>query len=171
MAFLTHNPVALSLGLSNPFWTQVLERWKALHTNLYSTPTHLIHTNICHSKLTNFLLSIPPYKYIPLYLITDECMNILPKSQLSERLPLATWQNISPTLVQFGTSRLRNTILKAPQLSGNYAPFVPPEFLLTNPNIKGCKHILEALSNSSFDPKCWANFNKFSTDHHIPLHN
>ena len=125
MAFLTHNTEALSLRLSNPFWTQVLERWKIIHSNLYSTPTNLIHTNICNSKSTNFPLSIPPYKYVPLNLITDENLNILPKSQLLERLPLATWQNISPTLVQFGTSKLRHTILRSPQFHGNYAPFSP----------------------------------------------
>ena len=60
MAFLTHRTVALSLRLSNPFWTLVLERWKTLSTNLYSVSTNLIHTNICHSNSTNFPLSIPP---------------------------------------------------------------------------------------------------------------
>ena len=58
MAFLTHNTEALSLRLSNPFWTQVLDRWKIIQSNLYSTPTNLIHTNICNSKSTNFPLSI-----------------------------------------------------------------------------------------------------------------
>merc|ERR1712114_140134 len=92
MAFLTRNTVALSLRLSNPFWTHVLERWKIIHTNLYSysTPTNLKHINICHSKFTNTPLSIPPYKYVLLNLITDHNLNILPKSQLLERLPLAT---------------------------------------------------------------------------------
>merc|ERR1711954_131650 len=120
MAFLTHNTVALSLRLSNHFWTHVLERWKTIHSNLYSTPTNLIHTNICHSKFTNFPLSIPPYKYVRLNLITDQNLNILPKSQLLERLPLSTWQNISPTLIQFGPSKLRHTILWSPQFHGNY---------------------------------------------------
>merc|ERR1711954_119834 len=40
MAFLMHNTEALSLRLSNPFWTQVLERWKIIQSNLYSPPTN-----------------------------------------------------------------------------------------------------------------------------------
>merc|ERR1711954_41178 len=95
-AFLTHNPEALSLRLSNPFWTLVLERWKFIQSNLYLTPTNLIHTNICNSESTNFIMHIPPYKYIPLNLITDQDLNILPKSELRTRLPLATWTQISP---------------------------------------------------------------------------
>ena len=71
MAFLTHNPEALSLRLSNPFWTQVLERWKGIQSNLYLTPTNLIHMNICNSDSTNFIMHLPPYKYVPLNLITD----------------------------------------------------------------------------------------------------
>merc|ERR1711954_208059 len=53
-----------------------------------------------------------------------------------------------PTLVQFGTSKLRHTILKSPQFHGNYAPFLPPEMLITNPNLKGCSHFFK-LSNTT----------------------
>ena len=99
MAFLTHIPEALSLRLSNPFWAQVLERWKIIHSNLYLPPTNLIHTNICNSDSTYFIMHLPPYKYVPLNLITDQDLNILPKSELRCRLPLATWTNISPNLI------------------------------------------------------------------------
>ena len=168
MAFLTHNPEALSLRLSNPFWTQVLERWKFIKSNLYLTPTNLIHTNICNSESTNFIMHIPPYKYVPLNLITDQDLNILPKSELQTRLPLATWTHISPNLIQFGTSDLRLKIQKSPQFYGNLAPFFPPEMQITNPNTKGCAHFFNALSNSSFDPSCWSKFYQFSTDYDIP---
>merc|ERR1719347_615606 len=106
MAFLTHNPDALSLRLSNPFWTQVLERWKFIQSNLHLTPMNLIHTNICNSESTNFIIHIPPYKYVPLNLITDQDLNILPKSKMRTRLPLANWTHNSPNLIQFGTSDL-----------------------------------------------------------------
>merc|ERR1711954_744 len=59
-AFLTWNPETLSLRLSNPFWTQVLERWKAIQPNLYTNPINLIHTSICNSTATNLIIHIPP---------------------------------------------------------------------------------------------------------------
>merc|ERR1711954_497598 len=46
MAFLTQNLETLSPRLSNPFWTQVLERWKAIRPKLYTNPNDMIHTNI-----------------------------------------------------------------------------------------------------------------------------
>merc|ERR1712112_2628 len=82
MAFLTQNPEALSLRLSNPFRTQVLERWKVIQSNLYLNPTNLIHTNICNSYSTHFIMHIPPYRYVLLSLITDQDLSILPKSEL-----------------------------------------------------------------------------------------
>merc|ERR1711954_136819 len=125
MAFLTHNPEALSLRLSNPFWTQVLERWKVFQSNLYLNQTNLIHTNLCNSDSTNFIMNIPPYRYVPLNLITDQDVSILPKSKLRTRLPLATWTNISPNLIQFSTSDLRLNQSQMPN---------PPIPTMINPN-------------------------------------
>merc|ERR1711954_91888 len=168
MAFLTHNPEALSLRLSNPFCTQILERWKVIQSNLYLNPINLIHTNICNSDSTNFIMHIPPYRYVPLNLITDQDLSVLPKSKLRARLPLATWTNISPNLIQFCTSDLRLKIQKSSQFHGNFGPFFPPEMQITNTNTKGCSHFFNALSNPSFDPSCWTKFKQFSTDHNIP---
>merc|ERR1711954_82678 len=134
---------------SNPFWTQVLERLKVIQSNLYLNPINLIHTNICNSSSTNFIMHIPPYRYVPLNLITDHDLSILPKSELHTRLPLANWTHISPALIQFGTSDLRRKIQNSSQLYGNFAPFFPPEMQITNPNTKGCTHFFNALSNSS----------------------
>merc|ERR1712081_62450 len=130
--------------------------------------TNPINTNICNSESTNFIMHISPYQYVPLNLITDKDLNILPKSELGTRLPLATWTHISPNLLQFGTSDLRLKILKSPKFYGNLAPFFPPEMQITNPNTKGCAHFFNALSKFSFDPSCWSKFYQFSTDYNIP---
>merc|ERR1712081_153864 len=117
---------ALSLRLSNPSWTQVLEGWKFIKSNLYLTPMNLIHTNICNSESTNFIMHIPPYRYFPPHFITDQDLNILPKSKLRTRLPLATWTHISPNLIQFSTSDLRLKIQKSPQFYGKLLlPYTP----------------------------------------------
>merc|ERR1712112_694650 len=126
MSFLTQNPETLVMRLSNPFWTQVLERWKAIKPKLYTNPINLIHTNICNSTATSFIIHIPPYRYVPLNLITDHDLSILPKSELRSRLPLADWTRISPALIQFGTSELHSS-----QLHGNFAPFYPLEMQIT----------------------------------------
>merc|ERR1711954_167888 len=49
-----------------------------IQSNLYLNPTNLIHTNICNSTSTNFIIHIPPYRYVPLNLITDHDLIILP---------------------------------------------------------------------------------------------
>merc|ERR1711954_165617 len=152
---------------SNPFWTQVLERLKVIQSNLYLNPINLIHTNICNSTATNFIMHTPPYRYVPLKLITDHDLSILPKSELCNRLPLADWTCISPALIQFGTSELRCKI-RSSQLHGNFAPFFPPEIQITNPNTKGCTHFFNALSCPTFDPNCWPKFFQFLTDYNIP---
>merc|ERR1711954_127611 len=112
MAFLTQNPETLSL------------RWKAIRPNLYTNPINLIHTNICNSTATSFIIHIPPYKYVPLNLITDHDSSILPPSELRSRLPLADWTRISPLTLQFATSGLRSK-LNSSLLHGNFAPFYP----------------------------------------------
>jgi len=164
MAFLTQNPETLSLRLSNPFWTQVLERWKAIRPKLYNNPNDMIHTNICDSTKTSFIIHIPPYRYVPLNLIIDHNFNILPPSELRCRIPLTDWTTISPLTILMATSGLRSKLNKSPLL-GNFGPFYPPELQITNPNMKGCKLFFNALSNHSFDAKHWAKFNQFATDH------
>ena len=163
MAFLTQNPETLSLRLSNPFWTLVLERWKAIRPKLYTNPSDIIHTNICNSTETSFTIHIPPYRYIPLNQIVDHNLSILPPSELRCRIPLTDWTRISPITIQFATSGLRRKLNKS-SLLGNFGPFYPPELQITNPNMKGCKLIFNALSNHSFDASCWAKFTQFTTD-------
>merc|ERR1711954_621589 len=102
MAFLTQNLETLSPRMSNPFWTQVLERWKAIRPKLYHNPDDLIHTNICNSTKTSFIMHIPPYRYVPLSLITDQDMSILPKSELCTRLPLASWTKYQAMTISIG---------------------------------------------------------------------
>merc|ERR1711954_36850 len=123
-----------------------------------------IHTNICNSTATNFIIHIPPYRYVPLNLITDHDLCILPKSELCSRLPLADWTRISPDLLQFGTSELRRK-LHSSLLHRNFAPFYPPEIQITNPYMKGCTQFFNALSSHSFDTNCWTKFTQFSTDY------
>merc|ERR1711954_457385 len=79
--------MGLSPRLSNPFWTQVLERWKAIRPKLYNNPNDMIHTNICNSTKTSFIIHIPLYRYVPLNLIVDHNFNILPPSELRCRIP------------------------------------------------------------------------------------
>merc|ERR1711954_33620 len=80
--------MGLSPRMSNPFWTQVLEQWKIIRPKLYHNPDDLIHTNICNPTKTSFTILIPPYRYIPLSLIVDQDLNILPPSELDHRIPL-----------------------------------------------------------------------------------
>merc|ERR1712081_129667 len=76
MAFLTQNLETLSPRLSNPFWTQVLERWKAIRPKLYTNPNDIMHTNICNSTDSHRLPQTP----------TDSCR--LPQTPTdSHRLP------------------------------------------------------------------------------------
>merc|ERR1711954_510364 len=166
MAFLTQNLETLSPRMSNPFWTQVLERWKAIRPKLYHNQDDLIHTNICNSTKTSFTILIPPYKYIPLSLIVDHDLNILPPSELEHRIPLTDWEEIKPLTIFMATSNLRHKINKS-SLTGNFEPFYPPELRITNPNLKGCKLFFNALSDHSFESKHWAKFNQFQADHEI----
>merc|ERR1712081_123817 len=105
---------------------------------------NLIHTNICNSTATSFIIQIPPYKYVPLNLITDHDLSILPPSELRSRLPLADWTCISPLTIQFATSGLRSK-LNSSLLHGIFGPFYPPEMQITNPNMKGCTQFFKAL--------------------------
>merc|ERR1711942_112017 len=105
---LTQNLETLSPRMSNPFWTQVLERWKAIRPKLYHNPDDLIHTNICNSTETSFIIHIPPYRYVPLNLIVDHNLNILPPSELRCRIPLTDWTAISPLTILMATSNLRH---------------------------------------------------------------
>merc|ERR1711954_101213 len=148
MAFLTQNLETLSPRLSNPFWIQVLERWKAIRPKLYTNPDNLIHTNICNSTETSFIIHIPP------------------PSELRCRIPLTDWTSISPLTILMATSGLRSKLNKSPLL-GSFGPFYPPELQITIPNIKGCKLFFNALSNHSFEAKHWAKFNQFATDHEL----
>ena len=166
MAFLTQNHETLSPRMSNPFWTQVLERWKVIRPKLYHNQDDLIHTNICNSTKTSFTILIPPYRYIPLSLIVDHDLNILPPSELDHRIPLTDWAAIKPLTILMATSNLRHKINKS-SLTGNFEPFYPPELQITNPNLKGCKLFFNALSNHSFESKHWAKFNQFQSDHEL----
>merc|ERR1712112_727487 len=166
MAFLTQNHDALSPRMSNPFWTQVLERWKVIRPKLYHNQNDLIHTNICNSTKTSFTILIPPYRYIPLSLIVDHDLNILPPSELNCRIPLTDWAAIKPLTILMATSNLRHKINKSSP-TGNFEPFYPPELQITNPNLKGCKLFFNALSNHSFESKHWAKFNQFQSDHEL----
>merc|ERR1712081_140694 len=111
-----------------------------------------------------FYHHIPPYKYVPLNLITDHDLSILPPSELRCRLPLADWTRISPTILQFATSGLRSK-LNSSLLHGNFGPFYPPEMQITNPNMKGCTQFFKALSSHSFNTSCWTKFTQFSIDY------
>merc|ERR1712081_96571 len=166
MAFLTQNLETLSPRLSNPFWTQVLERWKAIRPKLYTNPSDIIHTNICNLTETSFTIHIPPYRYVPLNLIVDHNLSILPPSELRCRIPLTDWTRISPITLQLATSGLRCKLNKSLFL-GNFGPFYPPELQITNPNMKGCKQFFNALSSHSFDTSCWAKFTQFTTDYNL----
>merc|ERR1711954_72081 len=97
-----------------------------------------LHTNICNSTKTSFTILIPPYKHIPLSLIVDHDLNILPPSELDHRIPLTDWEAIKPLTIFMATSNLRHKINKSSP-TGNFEPFYPPELQITNPNLKGCK--------------------------------
>merc|ERR1712082_572661 len=133
---------------------------------LYHNQDDLIHTNICNSTKTSFTILIPPYRYIPLSLIVDHDLNILPPSELDHRIPLTDWDAIKPLTILMATSNLRHKINKS-SLTGNFEPFYPPELQITNPNLKGCKLFFNALSNHSFESKHWTKFNQFQSDHEI----
>ena len=158
-------PTALderALPVCGPFWTEVLERWKTI---LNQVPTNLTipFSNICSPSL-----QLRNYNYIPLTFVTDEKFNILPPSQLKERLPLANWDKISIPLISFLTASLREKCKKIATYTGNHRPLIHPLLQLTSPNIKGCKQLSKLISNDSFDDTAWSNFSKFSSTHNIP---
>merc|ERR1711954_520635 len=130
--------------------TQALERWKAIKPKMYTNPINFIH--------------IPPYRYVPLNLIIDHDLSILPPSELHCRLPLADWNHILPIILQLATSGLRCKLNNS-LLLGNFGPFYPPEMQITNSNMKGCKQFLNTLSSHYFDTSCWAKFTQFTTDY------
>ena len=151
-----------ALPVCGPFWTEVLERWKTI---LNKVPTNLTipFSNICSPSL-----QLRNYNYIPLTFVTDEKFNILPPSQLKERLPLANWDKISIPLISFLTASLREKCKKIATYTGNHRPLIHPLLQLTSPNIKGCKQFSKLISNDSFDDTAWSNFSKFSSTHNIP---
>ena len=69
-------------SVSNPFWTEVLERWKAI---LSKVPPNILipFSNVCTPSLKR------NSNYIQLLRLVDEHFNILSPSELKERLPLA----------------------------------------------------------------------------------
>ena len=150
------------LSVSNPFWTEVLERWKAIFKNVPPNLT-LPFTNVCTPTL-----QIKNYKYVPLLSLVNEKFDILPPSQLRERLPRADWKKISAPLISFTTAKIREKCKKIANFTGNLGPLVHPILQLTSPNIKGCKEFSKLISTENFEDGAWSNFAKFSSTHQIP---
>ena len=107
------------------------------------------------------------YKYIPITYIIDGNYDLLPPSSLKERLPEASWKDISMSLLNFITRETRTKCKKACTFSGNYKPLANPIFLITNPNRKGCKEIASLMDPREFNPKHWSNFEKFSQEYNL----
>ena len=89
------------LSVSNPFWTQVIERWKII-VSQFPADILLPFTNICTPSLT-----LKNHHYIPLLQVVDENFNILPPPELRERLPLVNWKKVYVPLLSFVTAKLR----------------------------------------------------------------
>ena len=98
----------------------------------------------------------------------DENFNILPPSELKERLPLADWRKILTPLLSFVTAKLREKCKKIANFAGNFMPFIHPLLQITSPNIKGCKEFSKLIKNETFEEGAWPNFLKFSATHDIP---
>ena len=155
-------PGGQTLNVSNPFWSEVIERWKAILKNV--PPNWLLpFSNICNPSL-----KIKNYKYIPLLSLVDANFNILPPSQLRERLPLADWKKISAPLLNLITAKVRENCKQITNFTGNYGPFIHPLLQISSPNIKGCKEFSKLISTETFEEGAWSNFAKFSTTHEIP---
>ena len=136
-------------SVSNPFWTQVLERWKVILGQI-PADVMLPFTNICTPSLT-----LKNYRYIPLLRVTDENFNILPPSELKGRLPFVNWKKISIPLLSIVTARLREKCRKNAFFSGNFEPFIHPLLQITSPNIKGCKEFSKLIHTDWFEEGSW----------------
>ena len=90
--------------------------------------------------------------------------DLLPPSSLKERLPEASWKDISMSLLNFITKETRTKCKKACTFSGNYKPLANPIFLITNPNKKGCKKLTSLIDPRKFNPKQSGNFERFSQE-------
>ena len=148
--------------VSNLFWTEVIERWKDILKNV---PRNLLlpFSDICTPSL-----KIKNYQHIPLLSLVDANFNILPPSELKDRLPKANWKKISTPLLSFITAKLREKCRKIANFSGNFGPFIHPLLQITSPNIKGCKEFSKLISSETFEEGAWSNFAKLSSTHEIP---
>ena len=149
------------MSMSNPFWTEVLERWKVI---LRKMPPNL---TLPYTNVYTPTLQIKNYKYIPLISIVNEQFDILPPSQLRERLPLADWRRISAPLLSFSTAKIRAKCKKVANFTGNFFPHIHPIMQLTSPNIKGCREFSKLICTNTFVEADWPNFAKFSSTHQI----
>ena len=164
--FLANPPSkAQMIKMDNPFWSQVLERWKQI---LLDIPKNVSckYENICEISLIS--QQFPPNKNIPIYYITDENFNILPPSQLKQRLPEINWSNVSINLLNIATRNLRTKCKRLATYNGNFLPAADPILLTTLPYKKGCKDLTNTLFPKTFNPRHWGTLEKFSTDHQVP---
>ena len=98
----------------------------------------------------------------------DTNFDILPPSQLRERLPKADWKKTSTHLLSFFTTELRAKCKRIATFSGNHEPFIHPLLQITSPNIKGCREFAKLIRTETFEEGAWSNFQKFVATHEIP---
>ena len=98
----------------------------------------------------------------------DENFNILPPSQLKQRLPEINWNNVSLNLLNIATRNLRTKCIRLSTYNGNFLPAADPILLATLPYKKGCKDLANTLFPKTFNPKHWGTLEKFCNDHQIP---
>ena len=136
--------------MGNPFWSQVLERWKKL---LPQIPKNLScnYENVC--KIPIISQQFPQNGNIPIYYIIDENYEILPPSQLKARLPEINWNAVSINLLNIATRLCRSKCRRLASFNGNFLPNTDPILLATLPSRKGCKH----LANEMFPKPLTAN--------------
>ena len=164
--FLANPPSAAQMfRMDNPFWSQVLERWKKM---LSEIPKNLScnYENIC--KIPIISQQFPQNKNIPIRSIINENYEILPPSQLRIRLPEINWNVVSLNLLSIATRSIRNKCKRITSFNGNFLPNSDPILLATLPSRKGCKHLANAMFPNTFNPKHWGTLEKFTADHNLP---
>ena len=151
--------------MGNPFWSQVLERWKK---SLPQIPKNLScnYENVC--KIPIISQQLPQNGNIPICYIIDENYEILPPSQLKSRLPEINWNTVSLNLLNIATRLSRSKCRRLASFNGNFLPSSDPILLATLPSRKGCKHLANEMFPKTFNSKHWGTIDKFTEDHNLP---
>ena len=148
--------------MGNPFWSQLLERWKQI---LSEIPKNLSCNYGNIGKIPLISQQFPPYKNIPISYIIDEKYAVLPPSHLKQRIPEINWNAVSLNMLNIATRNIRTRCRRLATFNGNYLPAADPILLSSK---KGCKELADTHFPKSFNSKHWGTLRKFNENYNIP---